>query len=77
MQSHNERRPTRSEAAVFLSERGYRVAYATLNKYAVIGGGPAFTKFGRKPLYTQDDLLTWAQSKTSRLVHSTSELQAA
>ena len=42
MQPDNERRLTRAEAAAFLSERGFRVAYATLNKYATVGGGPIF-----------------------------------
>ena len=44
MQTSNddERRLSRAEAAAFLSERGFRVAYATLNKYASVGGGPVF-----------------------------------
>lgn len=54
-----DKRLTRAGAAAFLWERGYPVAYATLNKYATVGGGPMFAKFGRKPLYTQADLLAW------------------
>ena len=65
MQSDTERRLTRAEAAAFLTERGYRVAYATLNKYAVVGGGPVFESFGRKPLYKPSDLLAWVASKTT------------
>ena len=36
MQKEIERRLTRTEAAAFLTERGYRVAYATLNKYCLL-----------------------------------------
>ncbi len=60
-----ERRMTRAEAAGFLCERGYTVASTTLSKYAVIGGGPRYEKFGRKPLYTAADLLAWVASKTT------------
>jgi hypothetical protein len=69
----NERRLTRTEAAAFLSERGYRVAYATLNKYATVGGGPIFESFGRRPLYKPSSLLEWVKSRTTRPRRSTSE----
>jgi len=77
MQSDNERRLSRAEAATFLTQRGYRVAYATLNKYATIGGGPTFEKFGRKPLYTESALLAWVASRTTGQLRHTSDLQAA
>jgi hypothetical protein len=76
MHPENERRLNRAEAAAFLSERGYRVAYATLNKYATVGGGPSFESFGRRPLYKPTDLLAWVASKTSGPRRSTSEQQA-
>lgn len=75
MQQDNERRLTRAEAAAFLSERGYRVAYATLNKYATVGGGPVFQSFGRRPLYKPTDLMAWVAEKTSGPRRSTSERQ--
>jgi hypothetical protein len=77
MQSETERRLTRAEAATFLSERGYRVAYATLNKYATVGGGPLYESFGRRPLYRPADLLAWVASRSSGPRRSTSERQAA
>ena len=77
MQPDNERRLTRAEAAAFLSERGFRVAYATLNKYATVGGGPVFESFGRRPLYRPTDLMAWVAGKTSGPRRSTSEQQAA
>jgi len=48
-----------------------------LAKLAVIGGGPAFRKAGRIPLYRPADLDRWAESRLSRPVHSTAELMAA
>ena len=65
MKAYDERRLTRLEAAAFLSERGFRVAYATLNKYATLDGGPPYESFGRRPLYKPTDLLSWVASKTS------------
>ena len=78
--NNDERLLTRQEAAAFLSERGYRVAVASLNKWASIGGGPRFRKFGRRPVYAPPDLLAWAEARTSPLVGSVTEaevLQAA
>lgn len=43
----------------------------TLEKYRVTGGGPLFHKFGRRVLYSEEDLATWAESKRRR---STSDL---
>ena len=39
------------------------MAYATLNKYATVGGGPLFTSFGRRPLYRPVDLLGGGRRK--------------
>jgi hypothetical protein len=67
---------SRLAAAEFLQERGYPVAFKTLNKLATVGGGPKFSKFGRRVLYSPDDLLEWAVSRTSGPVNSTAELSA-
>ena len=77
MSTTSDRLLTRQEAAAFLCERGYRVAVASLNKWASVGGGPRFRRFGRKPLYAPADLIAWAEAKTSAPVHSTSEADAA
>jgi hypothetical protein len=68
-----ERRLTRREAADFLSERGYRVAPTTLAKYATVGGGPIFEKFGRRPLYLPAELLAWVALHSSGPRRSTSQ----
>jgi hypothetical protein len=65
----------RTEAARYLVET-WRIScsVATLAKLAVGGGGPEFRKAGRTPLYPQDGLDSYAQSKMSPRVRSTSEL---
>lgn len=68
-----ERRLNRREASEFLTQRGFRIAPATLAKLAVIGGGPSFVSFGRRPLYEAADLLAWVESRTSRPKRHTSE----
>lgn len=66
----------RAEAAAYLLHKyGINRSTATLAKLAVIGGGPAFRRVGRVPLYLPTDLDDWAASITSAPVHSTSELR--
>jgi hypothetical protein len=65
----------RTEASYYLIEKWrVRCSIATLAKLAVVGGGPEFRKAGRTPLYPQDGLDSYAQSKMSPRVRSTSEL---
>lgn len=64
----------REQAAAYLKERYGAYTSETLAKLATIGGGPAFVKFGRFPLYKPEDLDAWAEARMSKLVHSTSEL---
>jgi hypothetical protein len=73
MISNNEKRLSRTEAAALLTSRGFRTAKATLDKLAVVGGGPVFEKFGRKPLYTEAGLLAWVASRTTGPRRNTSQ----
>jgi hypothetical protein len=66
------RRDTR-QAAAFLTDRGFRIAPATLNKLRCVGGGPAFEKFGRRPLYSETSLLAWVQARTTGPLRSSSD----
>ena len=67
----------RSAAADYIRDQhGIPCSPKTLAKLACVGGGPAFYKAGRIPLYADPDLDEWAQSKLSRRVTSTSELAA-
>jgi hypothetical protein len=72
-----ERLLRRVEAANYIREK-YNIPCApkTLGKLACIGGGPAFRKAGRFPLYPISGLDAWAQSKIGPLVRSTSEAPA-
>ena len=65
----------RSEAAAYVTERYFPTKPKTLAKLAVIGGGPAYRKAGRIPIYGPPDLDTSAKSKLSRLIRTTSELR--
>lgn len=60
MSALNQRLLTRSEAASRLSELGLRTAPATLAKKACHGGGPLMVKYGRRALYREQDLISWA-----------------
>jgi hypothetical protein len=65
----------RAEAARYLREtHGIPCAATTLAKYACVGGGPAFRKAGKFPIYVRDDLDVWAETRFSKVVRSTSEL---
>ena len=69
----DERKFGRKGAAQFLTHRGYKTAAATLAKLACTGGGPPFESFGRRPLYREADLLSWAQARCTGLRRSTSD----
>ena len=56
---------SRAEAAAFLAELGFPVAKNTLQKYASVGGGPPYSKFGNRCLYEHSKLLKWAESKVT------------
>lgn len=66
----------RNEAAAYLRQRYGSGTPATLAKLACVGGGPVFRKLGRYPVYTIEDLDSWAQSRMSEPVASTSALAA-
>ena len=65
----------RWEAAQYLEwVHGLRVAPATLAKLASIGGGPAFHRARRTPLYPTNELDHWAEQRMGVLLTSTSEV---
>jgi hypothetical protein len=67
---HNMRR---ADAARYVRETyGIPCVATTLAKYACIGNGPVFRKAGKFPLYSRDDLDTWARSRLGEPVQSTS-----
>ena len=64
----------RWEASQYLETvHGLRVAPATLAKWASVGGGPAYHKCSRTPLYPIVELDRWAIARLGNLVSNTSE----
>ena len=68
---------TRNDTAAALTAAGFPISPATLATKASRGGGPAFRKFGPRPLYRWADVLQWAQSKLGPPIRSTSEADPA
>lgn len=64
---------SRKEASKFLASVGLSIAPSTLAKYATIGGGPKFRRFGRQVKYLPSDLIAWAETRLSDPAQSTSE----
>jgi hypothetical protein len=64
---------TRQEAACYLSGQGLRVSKNTLQKFATVGGGPEYSIFGNRALYTPDNLIAWVEARLSVSRKSTSE----
>ena len=65
---------SRREAAQYVEEKGLPLSKNTLQKYATVGGGPKFFKFGRRAVYCREDLNKWISDKLGQSVSSTSEL---
>src|SRR6266576_2802580 len=66
----------RGQASRYLEDEwGLKRSPNYLAKLAVVGGGPAFRKANRIPLYTDEDLDAYAEGVIGPRVHSTSELK--
>jgi len=75
--TNQTKRLTRAEACEYLrSVHGIERKPSTLAAYAVNGGGPAFQKDGRFPLYSTEALDEWVEAQLTPPVTSTSELKA-
>ena len=58
--------------ALCARDLGHALLFEWLAKLAVVGGGPIYRKAGRFPLYTQEDLDHWADSRLGAPRRSTS-----
>ena len=57
---------TRGQAAEYCIKQGLPVSLKTLAKYAYIGGGPKFRKFGKmRVVYKITDLDEWVEQRLS------------
>jgi hypothetical protein len=66
----------RSAAATYLTEQEHcPISAGALANLATLGGGPEFFKSGRYALYPQSGLRTYAATRRSKRVRSTSELR--
>lgn len=68
---------SRNEAADLIKARGLSITRNTLQKYATVGGGPVYRRFGNRAVYLEQDLDAWIQEKLSAPRCSTSEAVAA
>jgi hypothetical protein len=64
----------RKATAEALTSRGFKTKESSLATMACRGGGPIFQKFGQRVVYKWANALSWAQSRLSDPVASTSEL---
>jgi hypothetical protein len=67
----------RKHATAYLRQRGIPCGDAFLAHQAVTGEGPLFRYSGRHPVYTEEDLDAWIESRLSAPVRSPSEAAAA
>lgn len=66
-----------AEASEYLAiVHGVSVAPATLNKMRCCGGGPAFQKFGKFPLYEPAALDAWVSSRMGGRQRTTADTAA-
>ncbi len=64
---------TREEASAYLTALGLKITKTTLQKMATLGGGPAYSIFGSRAVYTPANLDAWAEAKLTAPRTSTSE----
>ena len=63
---------TRQGAIAYLRANGFPCGSNLLAKLAITGEGPQFRYWGRRTIYTEDDLNAWMKSRLSPPVSSTS-----
>ena len=63
---------TRGQASESCLRKGLPVSPKTLAKYACVGGGPKFRKFGTmRVIYKVEDLDEWIERRLSKIFSST------
>ncbi len=60
------------QGAAALTHAGFKTAAATLETLRCRGGGPIFHRYGRRIVYRWADLLSWAETRLSAPLRSTS-----
>jgi hypothetical protein len=67
----------RRAAAEYLTKRGLKIAFNTLQKMATTGDGPPYRRFGARVVYTIAELNVWAAEKLGEPQSSTSQRRKA
>jgi len=71
--AHSKTFLDRAEAAEYVRAKGLPLSKNTLQKYATVGGGPAYRKFGLRAVYRREDLDTWIENKLGEPISSSSK----
>jgi hypothetical protein len=65
-----ERFLDRVEASQYLADKGLRISPKTLQKFATVGGGPAYQRFGGRAVYRASGLNAWIEQRLSAPSHT-------
>jgi hypothetical protein len=58
---------TRRQAAQFVTDSGFPLAFSTLSKLCALGDGPPVARWwGRRPLYSLRELKAWAETRSTK-----------
>lgn len=67
---------SRTDAAAYCSARGLTVSPRSLAKWACVGGGPVYRRFGNRTVYAVADLERWIDARLSPPMTSSAQLCA-
>ena len=62
----------RAETADYINSLGLPISKLTLQKYATVGGGPKYQRFGHRAVYLASEINTWVRNKITAPMASTS-----
>ncbi len=62
----------RNQASEYVTRQGLPLAKTTLQKFATVGGGPVYRRFGRRAVYLASDMDAWIAGKLTAPRRSTS-----
>lgn len=67
---------SRTDAAEYCTARGLTVSPRSLAKWACVGGGPVYRRFGNRAVYAAGDLERWIDERLTQPMASSSALCA-
>jgi len=63
---------TRNEATAYLRANGLNCGDGLLSNLAIAGQGPQFRYWGRRPIYTEEDVSLWLEARLGARIKKTS-----